>query len=62
MGGTLKENKKTGDYLWSIFELMLFSQSGFVFIYLKIVYKTKNLSKNFFKTKFLLKFTVSCFV
>ena len=38
---------------------MLFSQSGFVFIYLKIVYKTKNLSKYFVLTKILLKFTVS---
>jgi len=42
-------------YIW----IYVFSQSGFVFIYLKIVYKTKNLSKNFVLKKFLLKFTVS---
>ena len=42
-------------YIW----IYVFSQSGFVFIYLKIVYKTKNLSKNFVLKKFLLRFTVS---
>jgi hypothetical protein len=39
--------------------MILFSQSGFVYIYLKKVYKTKNLSKYFVLKKFLLKFTVS---
>ncbi len=43
-GGTLKWNKNTGDCLWSIFELLLFSKSGFVFYFFKYSFKNQKIS------------------